>query len=286
MIIISQIKNAVRENNIPLLKRLMKDNTLPYSNFDDILLYPCNNGFYEVVVLFLEHYKDTEFTQSEMLEVASQNNHLKIVELLLGHQNYIIENLNYPFLYACENNHYTVAAKIMETKNINFEEIGFRGIHHAVKNNNIKLLLLMLNDDTHKYYTNIDKNTLDNEGFSNAVKLLRILEESFCLAALYHFKDILNLLINHKMLAKSDYISDSLAKATIYPDINTINLLLSFPIIDPTFSKCKAMSFAYRNKHKEIIKFLWNDKRVKKALKNDQPEIHKNLSLKTNINNF
>jgi hypothetical protein len=82
---------------------------------------------------------------------------------------------------------------------------------------------------------------------------------------------------------------EELIIAIIHKDNNKLSELLKDVNIDPSEDHNKIIKYSYKNKYINIVKLLWNDKRVKTTLKIDDFKLYKKLmqqDIKNKVNKF
>jgi ankyrin repeat protein len=157
----------------------------------------------------------------------------------------------------------------------------------AIKNNNIKEFNILLKDkrvnaaynDSYAIhlaaengYFEIFKTLLKEPNVNHNNKYGRsIIDASF-----YGHTDIVLLLLQDSDL-DDFYICYTILNAAKYGHIELTKALLKQSSVNPTEFNNTAIIDAYDNKKFDIVKLLWNDKRVKNTLQKDHKELYDKL---------
>lgn len=168
-------------------------------------------------------------------------------------------------LLAIENNDVKTVALFLKDKNFDLFQNNEDPFLIAVENNYIDIVELLMNDNR------IEPSYCGDEAFECAAKcgFFTIIKTLLKDPKVNPTSSILYLIHNRDIEILKFIMKDNRANLTLYENF--------------------AIRTAFEKEYFEIVKILWNDKNIKKTLKNDNIELYNNLIVKdihSKIGNF
>ena len=183
--------------------------------------------------------KYSQFDKHELLELASINNHIEIVEHCLQDKDFILESDSNILAKAANQNNIEIVGLLLDDSRINPTETMFID---AIYSENVDIIGLLLDDKR------VDPSFQNN---SAIVK-----------SCVQGCKKIVELLLNDKRVDPSDKDNEATRLASLYCYTEILRLLLKDKRVDPSDQDNVAIKVASANGYLEIVKLLTEDSRI------------------------
>lgn len=86
--LLSTLYQAIRERNTYALKLIIETGADLHDENDKPLSFASENGYYEEVVILLEHGANFRANDNEALQLAIKNNHQRVINILTQYENF------------------------------------------------------------------------------------------------------------------------------------------------------------------------------------------------------
>jgi hypothetical protein len=167
-------------------------------------------------------------------------------------------------------------------------------ILNAAREGELEIVTMFL--DSPKFHKVLnDKAILTNACFSKNFELVKLLIEKYCFIP--NIKDLqcalssrnmntIEFILNDKRVDPSEDNNKVIALAAKYGFLKFVKILLNDNRVDPSDNKNKAILAAHSKQEKAIVKLLWDNKKVKNKLKNDQKDIYNIIKTEITVEGF
>ena len=141
-------KGAILRNDIILVKSLLEDNSVDFSDYKEAFCYASKNGYVDIVKLFLSDEKKIHsFHYNDVIRYATGNGHTEIIELLLNDKRIQEGERQDAFRYSCQHGNVTICKLLLNDNTMNPSCHNNWAIRHASQNGHIEIIKLLLKDE-------------------------------------------------------------------------------------------------------------------------------------------
>lgn len=262
------ILNASTKGHLEIVDILLNDKRVDPCKGDSFR-NACKNGFLKVAQLLAQDPRATAAYFEHALELACFNGHLRIVDFLLNQKNIVQK----PYFYktaielAVEKNHHLVVEKLLTHPRYHLNNDQDNGFIDACQKGYLTIVLLLMND------SRVNPTTNHHSAFKKAcenghIKIIKLLlmdsridvaanhNEAFCLAVISGHLSVIDLLLQCPKINPADNENEALMFACQKGRLEIVKRLLKDDRIDATSQNHLAIHLANQFHNHDVADYL------------------------------